>query len=197
LRQGAAREACGGEKAIRAMTVAGLGGKAGHGCTDEICQTLSVFGVTGGDVAVDHLLRRGVDGAGGLAGLRVIAVNPLEHEAARGGGVGRVATGSILQQCQEGFGDGAVGLQEIIQGNGIGLGVSAEHAGIEASLAAEGGIEAWGVDAECFSYVSDTHGIVAARPKKPLGGGNRLIEIELPRAPPGAWIICSHNYKIP
>lgn len=110
------------------MAIARLGGQAGHGGADKIRQTFRFFRVTCGDVGANHILGSGVESAGGLARLLIVATDAFQHEAAGGDGVGSVTASGFLEYGCQALGYRPVGPQEILQGNGVGVGVAVEAA---------------------------------------------------------------------
>jgi hypothetical protein len=142
LRDGQASEAGGGEESIQAVPVAGLGGKTRHGGADEIRQTLRLLRVACRDVATDHVFRSRVEDSGSFTRLRVVAADALQHEATGGCGIGGVAASGFFQHGCKAFGHGAVGPQEVGERDGVGAGVAAQNARVEAGLIAKGGVEA-------------------------------------------------------
>ena len=56
-----------------------------------------VLDVTGSDVAAYHILSSGVENAGRLARLSIVAAGSLQHEASGGFGVGGIAASGLLQ----------------------------------------------------------------------------------------------------
>ena len=179
------------------MPVAGLGGKTRHGGADEIRQTLRLLRVACRDVAADHVFRSRVDDPGSFTRVRVVAADALQHEATGGCGIGGVAASGFFQHGCKAFGDGAVGPQEVGERDGVGVGVAAQNARVEAGLIAKGGVEAGWVDAERFGDIRNADGVIAVSVEQTLGGGDRLVGIEAAGAAAGTRTICSHQYENP
>lgn len=185
-----------GDEPVKAVSGAGLDGKAGHGCADEVRQALGFFGVTVGDVAANDFLCCRLEDAGGFTRLWIIAPGSLQHQAASGGGVGGIVPCGLLQHRRKRFCDRTVRAQEIGKGNRPGQGVAIENTGVETGLVAEGRIEAGWVDTKGFGYLCHADSVVAVGVEQPLSSGNRLVGIETARATASTRSICSYHYKI-
>ena len=128
------------KQAIQAVALASHGGKANHDGNDIVAHALGCLRVSGGDEAADGVLGGGGERTGGLPRLGVIAAGAFDYEAARGGRVGGVAAGGVFQHLGEGFGNRAPGAQDLGQRNALGGRVATKGSGVEARLAAEGGL---------------------------------------------------------
>jgi hypothetical protein len=134
---------------------------------------------------------------GSLTGLCIAAAGAFQNEAASGVRMGSVVVGGSFQQSGKGLRYGAAGAQKFIQEDGAIRTIALEDAGIEASLAAEGGVEAGRVDAKGAGEVGDADRVVAAGVEEVLGRRHGLFRVKAAGAAAGTGRICSHSYKIP
>ena len=119
------------------MPIPRLGGEPGHSGADEVRHTLSLLRVAGSDVVPDHALCGQVEGEGCLASLIIVAAGAFQNKAPGGGRIGGVAAGGLLQHGCETLGDGAVGAQDVVEGNSRGICPAIENPHVEAGFVAK------------------------------------------------------------
>ncbi|STS90265.1 Uncharacterised protein [Klebsiella variicola] len=122
---------------------------------------------------------------------------PLQHQAASGGRIGHIAASRLLQHGDERRRHRLVVSQQGINGNGPGLAVALQDAGIQPELAAKSGIKAWGVDAESLGQIGHAHRVVASRVEEALRRCNGLFRIKLAGTPRSTPWFCSGHYINP
>ena len=150
-----------------------------------------------GDILLDFGPRRSMPFACRHPSVGILTMSPLQHQAAGGGRIGYIAASRLLQHGDERRRHRLVVLQQRLYGDGPGLAVALQDAGIQAELAAESGIKAWGVDAESLGQIGHAHRVVASRVKEALSRFNSLFRIELTGAPRGTPLFCSGHYINP
>ncbi len=153
--------------------------QAKHQCIHIVSHPQRVLRAMAGDILLDFGSCRGMPFASRPSGVGILAMYPLQHQTAGGGRIGHIAASRLLQHGDERRRHRLVVSQQGVDGNGPGLAVALQDAGIQPELAAESGIKTRGIDTESLGQIGHAHRVIASRVKEALCRFNGLFRINI------------------